>query len=255
MKPLILLTNDDGYRAPGIAALRAAAGEVGEVIVVAPDREMSACGQAITIKGPLRVERIDAATFAVEGTPADCVILALGDLLNRRPDIIVSGINRGANLGDDIFYSGTVGGAREGAFWGLPAAALSLATRHEGDFTQATRIAREIIEEMLRRPLPEGVLLNVNIPDREELRGARVTRQGARSHGSHVSQTSDTRGRVFYWIGEPKDVWMGDADDDITAVRDGFVSITPLGRNTTENASLDEALRFASRALSDAVAR
>jgi 5'-nucleotidase len=247
LKPLILLINDDGYRAPGLAALRSAVEPLGEIVVIAPDREMSACGQAITIKGPLRAERIDGSTIAVEGTPADCVILALGRLLPRRPDLVLSGINRGANLGDDVFYSGTVGGAREAAFWGLRSAALSLATRGEGDFEFAGRVARQVAEELLREPLPDGVLLNVNVPDRvgAEPRGARVTRQGMRTHGSTVTETRDSRGRVFYWIAEPTDVWNGASDDDITAVREGFVSITPLAKDTTGAAALALAQRFA----------
>lgn len=246
MKPLILVTNDDGYRAPGLAALKDAISDLGDVIVVAPDREMSACGHGITIKGPLRVERIDPFTFAVEGTPADCVILALAQILPRKPDVVLSGINRGANLGDDVYYSGTVGGAREAAFWGLPSAALSLATRGEGSFENAARVSREVLSELLRKPLAAGVLLNVNVPDRSELKGARVTRQGMRRHGSKINETSDTRGRRFYWIAEPTDVWDGDPSDDITAVREGYVSMTPLGKDTTDRmTAVDEAERFA----------
>ena len=245
-RPLILITNDDGYRAPGLLALREAVAPLGDVVVIAPDRERSACGQGITIKGPLTVEKIDETTFAVDGTPADCVILALANLLSTKPAVVLSGINRGANLGDDVYYSGTVGGAREAAFWGLPAAACSLVTRGKPlDFAEAAKHSRRVCEILLTAPPPEGVLLNLNVPDGPEsdIKGVRVTRQGMRGHASGVSLTKDTRGRTFYWIAEPFDKWDAADGDDMGAIRAGYVSITPLGKDTTSNRDIDSLAR------------
>src|SRR6186997_3316496 len=162
--PLILVTNDDGVHAPGIKALAAGLAPLGTVFVVAPDREVSACSQSLTLKHPLRAERVAENVFCVDGTPADCVNLALVKLLPRRPDLIVSGINRGANLGEDIFYSGTVGGAREGTFFGVPSIAMSLASRSDIDFTQAAAFAEKVAAMVLEKGLPERTLLNVNVP-------------------------------------------------------------------------------------------
>src|SRR5438552_13033917 len=160
-QPLILITNDDGVHAPGIKALGAALGQRGEVHVVAPDREVSACSQSLTLKHPLRAEKVEERVHAVDGTPADCVNLALVKLLPRRPELVVSGINRGANLGEDIFYSGTVGGAREGTFFGVPSIAMSLATRTDPDFSYASTFAARIAAIVLDKGLPERTLLNV----------------------------------------------------------------------------------------------
>jgi 5'-nucleotidase len=246
-RPLILITNDDGYRAPGLLALREAVSELGDVVVIAPDRERSACGQGITIKGPLVVEKIDETTFAVDGTPADCVILALANLLPNRPDVVLSGINRGANLGDDVYYSGTVGGAREAAFWGIPAGACSLVTRGKPlDFTEASKHSKRLCEILLSTPPTPGVLLNLNVPDGppSEILGVKVTRQGMRGHASGVSVTEDTRGRSFYWIAEPFDKWDAAQGDDMAAIRAGYVSITPLGKDTTSHRDMDAIARL-----------
>ncbi len=245
-RPLILITNDDGYRAPGLLALREAVADLGDVVVIAPDRERSACGQGITIKGPLSIERVDESTYAVDGTPADCVILALAHLLPKKPDVILSGINRGANLGDDVYYSGTVGGAREAAFWDIPAGACSLVTRSRPlDFTEAARHSRMLCELLLTTPPTPGVLLNLNVPDgpASEIRGVKVTRQGMRGHASGVSVTKDSRGRSFYWIAEPFDKWNAADGDDMAAIRGGYVSITPLGKDTTSHGDVDEITR------------
>ncbi|MBX7183833.1 MAG: 5'/3'-nucleotidase SurE [Vicinamibacteria bacterium] len=246
-RPLILITNDDGYRAPGLLALRAAVADLGDVMVVAPDRERSACGQGITIKGPLTVEKIDETTYAVDGTPADCVILALASMLKTRPSVVLSGINRGANLGDDVYYSGTVGGAREAAFWGLPAGACSLVTRGKPiDFTESAKHSRRLCEILLTAPPAPGVLLNLNVPDgnASEINGVKVTRQGMRGHASGVSITKDSRGRTFYWIAEPFDKWDAADGDDMGAIRAGYVSITPLGKDTTSHGDIDALSRL-----------
>jgi 5'-nucleotidase len=246
-RPLILITNDDGYRAPGLLALRAAVADLGDVMVIAPDRERSACGQGITIKGPLTVEKIDDTTYAVDGTPADCVILALANLLPQKPTVVLSGINRGANLGDDVYYSGTVGGAREAAFWGIPAGACSLVTRNKPlDFTEAAKHSRRLCEILLSAAPPPGVLLNMNVPDgpASEINGVKVTRQGMRGHASGVSVTKDSRGRPFYWIAEPFDKWDAADGDDMAAIRAGYVSISPLGKDTTSHADVDAIARL-----------
>jgi len=246
-RPLILITNDDGYRAPGLLALRAAVADLGDVMVIAPDRERSACGQGITIKGPLTVEKIDDTTYAVDGTPADCVILALATLLPERPTVVLSGINRGANLGDDVYYSGTVAGAREAAFWGIPAGACSLVTRNKPlDFTEAAKHSRRLCEVLLSEAPTPGVLLNLNVPDgpAAEINGVKVTRQGMRGHASGVSVTNDSRGRSFYWIAEPFDKWDAADGDDMAAIRGGYVSITPLGKDTTSHADMDKITRL-----------
>lgn len=246
-RPLILITNDDGYRAAGLVALREAVADLGDVVVIAPDRERSACGQGITIKGPLTVDRLDESTYAVDGTPADCVILALASLLPRKPDVVLSGINRGANLGDDVYYSGTVGGAREAAFWGLPAGACSLVTRGKPiDYGEAAKHSRRLCEILLTMPPTAGVLLNLNVPDgpAEAIKGVKVTRQGMRGHASGVSVTKDSRGRSFYWIAEPFDKWDAADGDDMAAIRNGYVSITPLGKDTTSHGDLDAMVRL-----------
>lgn len=245
-RPVILITNDDGYRAPGLKALREAVADLGDVVVVAPDRERSACGQGISIRGPVTLEKLDDSTFALDGTPADCVILALANLLPVRPSVVLSGINRGANLGDDVYYSGTVGGAREAAFWGIPAGACSLVTRGKPlDFTEAAKYSRQLCQMLLDTPPTEGVLLNLNVPDGSaaDIKGIKVTRQGMRGHASGVTVTQDSRGRSFYWIAEPFDKWDAADGDDMGAIRAGYVSITPLGKDTTSHADLDPITR------------
>jgi 5'-nucleotidase len=232
--PLILVTNDDGVHAPGIAALRAALEPVGEVWVVAPDREVSACAQSLTIKHPLRAERVTDRIWAVDGTPADCINLGVVKLLPRRPDLVCSGINRGANLGEDVFYSGTVGGAREGTFFGIPSIAFSLAARAELDFAPAAAFAARLAPLVLERGLPERTLLNVNVPPGVPL-GAVVTVQGKREHEGTVLEGLDPRRRTYYWVEEGRDTWVTDETADVHAVRGGFISITPLHSDTTHH--------------------
>src|SRR4030095_14247091 len=179
--PLILVTNDDGVLAPGIKALAASLAGQGEVFVVAPDREVSACAQSLTLKHPLRVEQVEERVYSVDGTPADCVNLAIVKLLPRRPELVVSGINRGPNLGEDVFYSGTLGGGREGSFFGLPSIALSLVARTDPDFTAAAAFASRLAAMVLDKGLPERTILNVNVPSGDPA-GAVVTVQGRRQH-------------------------------------------------------------------------
>jgi 5'/3'-nucleotidase len=235
--PLILVTNDDGVHAPGIKAVAASLSALGTVYVVAPDREVSACSQSLTLKHPLRAERVDERVHAVDGTPADCVNLALVKLLPRRPDLVVSGINRGANMGEDVFYSGTVGGAREGTFFGVPSMAVSLASREarETDFTAAAAFAAKLAELVLARGLPERTLLNVNVPPGTP-GGVAMTVQGRREHEGTIFEGLDPRRRTYYWIEEGKDRWLSDEMSDIHAVRSGLISVSPLQTDTTHHA-------------------
>jgi 5'-nucleotidase len=235
--PLILVTNDDGVLAPGIKALASALAPQGEVFVVAPDREVSACAQSLTLKHPLRVEEVGERTYSVDGTPADCVNLAIVKLLPRRPELVVSGINRGPNLGEDVFDSGTVGGAREGSFFGVPSIAVSLAARGEAVYTAAASFASRLAAMVIDKGLPERTILNVNVPSGEPA-GAVVTVQGRREHEGTVLEGLDPRRRTYYWIEEGTDRWMSDDMSDIHAVRRGLISITPLHNDTTHHAVL-----------------
>lgn len=237
-EPLILVTNDDGVHAPGIRALAQGLADLGEVWVVAPDREVSACAQSLTLTRPLRSDRLAERVIAVDGTPADCVNLALARLLPRRPRLVASGINRGGNLGDDVFYSGTVGGAREGVFAGIPAVAVSLAARADLDYGPSAEVAREVARLVLERGLPERTLLNVNIPQGRPT-GMAITVQGRRSHEGTVMEALDPRQKPYYWIEEGRDEWLPDESSDIAAVRRGLVSITPLQPDTTHHRALE----------------
>src|SRR5262245_17685312 len=231
---VILVTNDDGIRAPGIMTLAGALAPLGEVHVVAPDREVSACAQSLTLKHPLRVEALGERIHAVDGTPADCVNLALVKLLPRRPDLVVSGINRGANLGEDVFYSGTVGGAREGTFFGIPSVAVSLATRSEVDFGPAAEFAGRLCARVIEHGLPVRTLLNVNVPPGRPA-GMAFTVQGRREHEGTILEGLDPRRRTYYWIEEGRDEWVSDEMSDIFAVRKGLISVSPLHTDTTHH--------------------
>src|SRR5688500_4885678 len=239
-RPLVLVTNDDGVHAPGIRALAKALADLGDVHVVAPDREVSAFGRSLTLKHPLRAEQIETQVWAVDGTPADCVNLALVKLLPRHPDLVVSGINRGANLGEDVFYSGTVGGAREGTFFGVPSIAVSLAVRalrDDSEFAPAAAFAARLASVVLSKGLPERTLLNVNVPPGTPA-GAVITVQGRREHEGTILEGVDPRRRTYYWIEEGTDNWLSDEMSDIHAVRKGLISVSPLHTDTTHHAVL-----------------
>jgi 5'-nucleotidase len=233
-EPLILVTNDDGVHAPGIRALADAVDGLGEIFVVAPDREASASAQSLTLKHPLRAEKVDTGIFAVDGTPADCVNLAIVKLLPRRPSLVVSGINRGGNMGDDVFYSGTVGAAREATFFGVHAIAVSLAARADLDYSPAARFARRLAKMVLERGLPERTLLNVNVPQGRPT-GVAITVQGRRSHEGTILEGLDPRHRTYYWIEEGRDDWVSDELSDIFAVRSGLISVSPLHTDTSHH--------------------
>jgi 5'-nucleotidase len=242
----ILVTNDDGYRSEGIHALAKALGNVGDVTIVAPVLEASAIGHALTLRHPLRLESIADRVFAVDGTPTDCVNVAIAHVFKGLPDLVVSGINKGWNLGDDVTYSGTVAGALEGALLGIPSIAASLRhTRGDYDFTHAARAAALIAEAILQRPLPARTFLNINVP-KGQPKGYRVTVQATRNHITSVVERHDPKGRPYYWIEEGQNDWHPHDRSDYQAVRDGYVSITPLHPDLTAHHALEavEALSF-----------
>ena len=235
--PLILVSNDDGHFSEGIRALASAMEGLGEVIVVAPEAEQSAASHAISLHRPLRIKEIRPNWYAVDGTPTDCAYLAINHILRgRKPALMVSGINHGSNLADDVTYSGTVAAAMEASLLGVPAMALSLATRERFEFEAAARFARALAEAALARPLPPGMLLNVNIPP-GDLRGYRITRLGKHSYGFDVIENVDPRGRKYYWIGGNDYAFEDIPGTDCNAVlREGVVSVTPLHLDLTDEA-------------------
>jgi len=234
----ILITNDDGYRSAGLTVLAGALGDVGEVTIVAPVQEASAIGHALTLRHPLRLERIADRVFAVDGTPTDCVNIAVTQVFKALPDLVVSGINKGWNLGDDVTYSGTVAGALEAALLGVPALAVSLkATRGEYDFGPAARAAATLAGALLQRPLPSRTFLNINVPHGRP-KGYRVTVQAKRNHVTSVAERHDPKGRAYYWIEEGQNEWEPHDRSDYQAVRDGYVSVTPLHPDLTAHEAL-----------------
>jgi 5'-nucleotidase len=236
--PHILVTNDDGFRSEGIHALAAALRSIGEVTIVAPVQEASAIGHALTLRRPLRLESIADRTFAVDGTPTDCVNIAITQVFKTLPDLVVSGINKGWNLGDDVTYSGTVAGALEGALLGVPSIAISLkATRADYDFSHAARAAAVWADAILRQPLPPRTFLNINVP-KGAPKGYRVTVQAKRNHVTSVAERHDPKGRAYYWIEEGQNEWEPHDRSDYQAVRDGYVSVTPLFPDLTAYGAL-----------------
>jgi len=232
---VLLVTNDDGVHARGLAALAGALGDLGDVYVVAPEREQSACGHALTLHRPLRVERVRDRWFAVNGTPSDCVNLAVLGFLPEPPVLIASGVNHGANLGDDVTYSGTVSAAMEGTLLSVPSVAVSLVDG--GDFERAAAVARLVVARMLVEGLPPKTLLNVNVPAGAP-KGVRVTRLGHRVYTEKIVEQRDPRGRTHYWIGGGEPRWEALEGTDMGAVHDGFVSVTPLHLDLTHHRAL-----------------
>ena len=236
----ILVTNDDGIHSAGIIALAGALSSVGEVMVVAPAHEMSAASHSLTLTRPLRIEKIDDHHFAVDGTPTDCVTLAMNHLLkDALPDIVVSGINKGGNLGEDVTYSGTVAGALEASIYGLPGIAVSLVQRTDFNFGPAAEFAAELARRVLGNGLPRGTLLNVNVPP-GPIRGVRITRQGTKNVRPNIIEGTDPRQRKYYWIGEESLEWNEEAGTDYAALGHGLVSITPLRTDMTDYRVLDD---------------
>ncbi len=242
--PVILVTNDDGVHSPGLVSLFQAMKTVGDAYVVAPDRERSAVSHALTMHRPLRVEQLEDRIYSINGTPTDCVAIGIHKLLPSRPALVVSGINRGANLGDDITYSGTVSAAIESTIMGIAAFAVSLVQDEKvsrGGFETAAAIAKKIASYILDHSLPYDTLLNVNVPDTppDKLRGIKLTRQGKRVYDNAIKETFDPHGRKHYWIGGGNAYWEHGEDTDIQAVQDGFVSITPLHLDLTNYDALN----------------
>jgi 5'-nucleotidase len=234
----ILVTNDDGYRSEGIHVLVDVLRELGEVTIVAPVQEASAIGHALTLRRPLRLEAMGDRVFAVDGTPTDCVNIAVTQVFKGLPDLVVSGINKGWNLGDDVTYSGTVAGALEGALLGIPAIAVSLRqTRDTYDFSYAARAAAVMADAILRQPLPARTFLNINVP-KGRPNGSRVTVQAKRNHVTSVAARHDPKGRAYFWIEEGQNDWAPHDRSDYQAVRDGYVSVTPLHPDLTAHHAL-----------------
>jgi 5'-nucleotidase len=245
----ILVSNDDGYFAPGIAALAAALAEVGEVTVVAPERDRSGASNSLTLDRPLSLRRAANGFYFVNGTPTDCVHLAVTGMLDHLPDMVVSGINHGANMGDDTIYSGTVAAATEGYLLGVPSIAISLVSKNASDFSGAARVARDLAVRFTREPFRQPVLLNVNVPDRPyaELRGQRVTRLGKRHKAEPVIRGVTPRNETVYWVGAAGQAADAGEGTDFNAVAEGFVSITPLQIDLTHNAQIPGVTEWLSR--------
>ena len=236
--PRILVTNDDGVHSDGIHALADALRAIGDVLVVAPHVEASAIGHALTLRRPLRMEPLREAVYEVDGTPTDCVNIAFTKLYTMAPDLIVSGINKGYNLGDDVTYSGTVSGALEGALLGVPSIAVSQErTRGAYDFRHAAAAAVTVAEIVLRNGISPQTFLSINVP-KGPPKGFRRTVQGKRNHITKISERLDPRGKPYYWIEEGENAWEPHDRSDFQAVRDGYISITPLQPDMTDYEAL-----------------
>ncbi len=249
----ILLSNDDGVSAPGLRALARSLSGLGAVTVVAPEREQSASSHSLTLDRPLRIRRVEEGFFSVDGTPTDCVLLAVRGtpgVVKIQPDLLVSGINHGPNLGDDVLYSGTVAAAAEGCLMGIPSVAVSLAGFDPKEFETAGAVARSIVDQLLaqageasdlKQVIPEGTLLNVNVPDLPlaRIRGIRVTHLGRRIYPDLIVKQLDPRGRPFYWIGGAAPEWETVDSTDYAAVSEGYVSVTPLALDITHYDMID----------------
>jgi len=237
----ILLTNDDGIHSEGLQILERTLLEIGDVFVVAPAAEMSGASHSLTLSRPLRIRQIDERHWSVDGTPTDCVTLALHQILreDQRPHVCASGINHGGNLGDDATYSGTVAGALEATILGVPGLAISLVARDHFNFTEAARFALVAVRKILSEGLPEGTLLNMNVPQ-GEIRGVKVTRQGIKNARPVITEHIDPRGKPYFWIGEQ--YFRSNAEDgtDYRAIEDGYVSITPLKADMTDHGVLSQ---------------
>ncbi len=231
----ILLTNDDGYLAEGLAALANVLAPHAQLTVVAPDRNRSAASNSLTLEMPLRAHLADNGFTKVDGTPTDCVHLAITGLLEHEPDMVFAGINHGANLGDDVLYSGTVAAASEGRFLGLPALAISLVGSDPVHFATAAQVALTLLKTMIAKPLPQDTILNVNVPDLPlaELKGYQATRLGQRHKSEPVIKSTDPRGRTLYWVGPPGGEQDAGPGTDFYAINAGYVSVTPLQLDLT----------------------
>jgi 5'-nucleotidase len=232
----ILVSNDDGILAPGIAMLAEACRAVGQVTVVAPDREQSGTSHSLTLHRPLRPQRRHDGSFQVDGTPTDCVLLAVGALMPVRPSFVFSGINHGPNMGEDVLYSGTVSAAMEAVTIGIPGIALSFASREVELMTSYRDLLAGLVQRITQvDPFPPNMILNINFPgiDASEVRGVRVTKLGSRFFSEGLTRMKDPWGKEVFWIGGGEITWTGDADSDHQAVHEGYISITPLHMDLT----------------------
>jgi 5'-nucleotidase len=238
----ILLSNDDGYLAPGLACLARALASQAHIDVVAPERDRSGASNSLTLTQPLRVQKGENGFYYVDGTPTDCVHLAITGLLDTEPDMVIAGINRGANLGDDVIYSGTVAAAMEGRFLGLPAIAVSLAGKAGTHFETAAEVVLRLLDKLQRDPLPADTILNVNVPDvpLEQLAGYEATRLGHRHKAEPVIRAADPHGNPVYWVGAPGSEADAGQGTDFYAVRHHAVSITPLHVDLTRYTALEQ---------------
>ena len=252
----ILLSNDDGYFAPGLAVLAEAMAALGEVTVVAPERDRSGASNSLTLDRPLMVRESHLGFLYVNGTPTDCVHLAVTGLLEHLPDVVVSGINHGANMGDDTIYSGTVAAATEGFLLGIPSIAVSLASKAGGNYPTAARVAVDLVKRLRTRPLRQPVLLNVNVPDLpdHDLKGQRITRLGRRHKAESVIRSTNPRGDTVYWVGGAGDAQDAGEGTDFHAVAEGFVSVTPLQMDLTHFTQLEPLAQWLDVAASSSVA-
>ena len=237
----ILITNDDGYLAPGIRILAEYLATIAEITVVAPDRNKSGASNSLTLTRPLRTTMTEGGFYSVDGTPTDCVHLAISGLLERKPDMVVSGINEGANLGDDVLYSGTVAAAMEGRFLGLPAIAVSLVGNSNQHYRSAAEITRRIIENLVKNPLPDDTILNVNVPDLEldAMGSMQATRLGFRHKSEPMVTQFDPHGRPVYWVGPPGSAQDSGPGTDFYTVEHNQVSLTPLHIDLTHHAGIN----------------
>jgi 5'-nucleotidase len=239
---IALLTNDDGINARGLLALKKELSKIGEVFVVAPDGEQSATSHSLTLQRPLRINEIGERFYSVDGTPTDAVMLAVHAILKRKPDILISGINHGPNMGDDVSYSGTVAAAMEGAILNIPSIAVSNVNWDAKHFESAARFVRKLAKFVLDNGLPKDTFLNVNVPDRRQAaRGYKITRLGKRVYSDVVIEKIDPRGRNYYWIGEQTPIWEKKGDDtDLAAIKKGYISITPLHLDMTDYRAIEQ---------------
>lgn len=231
----ILITNDDGIHSPGLAALKKGLAPLGRIVVVAPDRDNSAISHALTMHRPLRLTELETDVYTLDGTPTDCVSIALSKVFDHPPDLLVSGINNGPNIGDDITYSGTVSAAIEGTMYAVASLAVSMAGEPPFDFTHSEPIIRRLARKVLDNGLPASTLMNVNIPDRVPVKGIKVTRQGRRIWKQAVQEVTDPRGRMHYWIGGGTPLLDSGKDTDVHVLSDGFVSISPIHLDLTNH--------------------
>ena len=238
----ILLSNDDGYRAPGLSAMVEAVSNFGEVTVITPNQDRSGASNSLTLTVPIRVEQIENGYFVCSGTPTDCVHLGITGLMPQEPDMIISGINNARNLGDDVLYSGTVGAAMEGRFLGLPAIAVSLAGDDPIHFDTAGNVVRQLLEKMLQTPLSPSTILNINVPDlpRDQISGWQATRLGGRDRACPAIRATDPVGKDIYWIGDAGVEQDAGPGTDFFAIAQGYVSITPLTADMTDRTRLAE---------------